>query len=128
MNLGTYADVYRRSIDHPEDFWAEAAEDIVWDKRWDRVLDDSRAPFYRWFGGGLINTCRNALDVHVDAGRGDRVALIHDSAMTGTVQRLTYRELRDRVARCAGALRALGVGKGDRVIVYMPMVPDAVVA
>jgi len=124
----SYAEVYRRSLEDREAFWAEAAEDVRWERRWDRVLDDSRAPFYRWFAGGRLNTCFNALDVHVDAGRGDQVALVYDSAVTETVERITYRELRDRVARCAGALRALGVRQGDRVIVYMPMVPQAVEA
>jgi propionyl-CoA synthetase len=124
----SYAEVYRRSLEDREAFWAEAAADLRWERRWDRVLDDSRTPFYRWFAGGRLNTCFNALDVHVDAGRGDEVALVYDSAVTGKVERISYRELRDRVARCAGALRALGVRQGDRVIVYMPMVPQAVEA
>ena len=95
---------------------------------WERVLDDSRAPFYRWFRGGRLNTCHNALDRHVDAGRGDRLALIYDSPVTETTSTFTYRELRDAVARFAGALAAQGVERGDRVIVYMPMVPEAVIA
>jgi len=128
MTAGSYAETYRRSLEDREAFWAEAAADLRWERRWDRVLDDSRAPFYRWFAGGRLNTCFNALDVHVEAGRGDQVALIHDSAVTGTVERITYSELRDRVARGAGALRAMGVRPGDRVIIYMPMVPQAVVA
>src|SRR5207249_95396 len=107
MTAGSYAETYRRSLEDREAFWAEAAADLRWERRWDRVLDDSRAPFYRWFAGGRLNTCFNALDVHVEAGRGDQVALIHDSAVTGTVERITYSELRDRVARGAGALRAM---------------------
>ncbi len=128
MSANAYVDVYRRALDDPEGFWAEAAEDIHWDKRWDRVLDDSRPPFYRWFAGGALNTCYNALDAHVEAGNGDRTALIYDSPVTDSVQSFTYAELRDAVATFAGALRNHGVGAGDRVIVYMPMVPEAVVA
>ena len=121
-------DVYRRSLDDPEGFWAEAAAAIDWDEPWERVLDDSRAPFYRWFSGGRLNTCHNALDRHVENGRADQLALIYDSPVTGTAAALTYRELRDAVARFAGALAAQGVQAGDRVVVYMPMVPEAVVA
>jgi propionyl-CoA synthetase len=121
------AETYRRSLDHPEEFWAEAAEAIDWEKRWDSVLDDSRPPFYRWFAGGRLNMCWNAVDRHVAAGWGERVALIYDSPVTDTVATITYRELRDRVARFAGALRGLGVAKGDRVLIYMPMVPEAAI-
>jgi propionyl-CoA synthetase len=123
-----YDEVYARSMRDPEGFWAAAAEDIHWERRWDRVFDGSRDPFHRWFVGGVLNTCYNALDLHVDRGRGKQPALIYDSPVTGTVQSFTYRELRDLVARCAGMLRAQGVERGDRVIVYMPMVPEAVVA
>jgi propionyl-CoA synthetase len=123
-----YDEQYARSMRDPEGFWAAAAEDIYWDRRWDRVFDRSRPPFYRWFVGGMLNTCYNALDLHVDRGRGKQAALIYDSPVTGTVKRFTYRELRDEVARCAGMLRAQGIAKGDRVIVYMPMVPEAVIA
>ncbi len=122
------AEVYRRSLDRPEEFWAEAAEAIDWERRWDRVLDDTRPPFYRWFAGARLNTCWNALDRHVAAGWGERVALIYDSPVTDTVASFTYRQLRDRVARFAGALRSLGVEKGDRVLIYMPMVPEAAIA
>ena len=128
MSENAYVDVYQRALDDPEGFWAGAAEDIHWDKRWERVLDDSRAPFYRWFSGGALNTCYNALDLHVDQGNGDRTALIYDSPVTDSVKAFTYTELRDAVATFAGALRNHGVGAGDRVIVYMPMVPEAVVA
>jgi len=124
----TYGEVYARSMRQREEFWAAAAEDIHWDRRWDRVFDDSRKPFYRWFGGGALNTCYNAVDVHVDRGRGKQPALIYDSPVTGTVRVYTYRELRDEVARCAGALRRQGIDRGDRVIIYMPMVPEAVIA
>jgi propionyl-CoA synthetase len=123
-----YDEVYRRAHDDPEGFWAARAEDIHWEKRWDRVLDASRPPYYRWFAGGVLNTCYNALDLHVDRGRGKQTALIHDSPVTGTVRAFTYFELRDEVARFAGALRRQGVEKGDRVIIYMPAVPEAVIA
>src|ERR671931_1174845 len=123
-----FEETYRRSLEGPEAFWAEAAAAIDWDEPWRRVLDDSRAPFYRWFAGGRMNTCYNALDRHVEGGRADQTALIYDSPVTDTVATFTYRELRDAVARFAGALRAQGVEHGDRVIVYMPMVPEAVIA
>jgi propionyl-CoA synthetase len=123
-----FDEVYERSLRDPEGFWAEAAEDIHWYKRWDKVLDDSNPPFYQWFVGGETNTCYNAVDRHVEAGRGDQLALIYDSPITGSQRSFTYTELQDRVARCAGALRGYGVGKGDRVILYMPMVPQAAVA
>ncbi len=123
-----FDEIYRRSLDDREGFWAEAATAIDWDEPWERVLDDSAAPFYRWFTGGRMNTCHNALDRHVDNGRGDQTALIYDSPVTDTVASYTYRELRDEVARFAGALVAQGVERGDRVIVYMPMVPEAVIA
>ena len=128
MSDNGYTGVYQRALNDPEGFWAEAAEDIHWDKRWDRVLDDSRPPFYRWFTGGALNTCYNALDVHVEQGNGDRPALIYDSPVTDSVKVFTYLELRDAVATFAGALRNHGVGVGDRVILYMPMVPEAAVA
>ena len=120
--------VYRRSIEDPEGFWAEAAGGIDWDRKWAAVLDDSAAPLYRWFTGGVLNTCHNALDRHVAAGRAEQAAIIYDSPVTGTQRTITYRQLLDEVARFAGVLRGLGVGKGDRVIVYMPMVPEAIVA
>ena len=123
-----FSAVYRRSIDRPQEFWAEAAQAIDWTKKWDRVLDDGDAPFYRWFSGGELNTCYNALDRHVENGHGARTALIYDSPITGNQARYTYAELTDAVARFAGVLAANGVARGDRVVVYMPMVPEAVVA
>src|SRR5258707_7730449 len=112
----------------PGGFWAEAAEAIDWERRWDSVLDDSNKPFYRWFAGGRLNTCYNALDLHIERGRSKQRALVYDSPVTDTVKVFTYRELRDEVARVAGALRRQGVQKGDRVLIYMPMVPEAVMA
>ncbi|GAA1570054.1 propionyl-CoA synthetase [Kribbella sancticallisti] len=125
--MGAYEDSYRRSLSDPETFWLEAAGAISWTRPPSRALDDSGAPLYRWFPDGELNTSYNALDRHVEAGHGDRTALIYDSPVTGTGRSYTYSELRDEVAVFAGALRALGVGKGDRVIVYLPMVPEAVV-
>jgi propionyl-CoA synthetase len=125
---GRFEQVYRHSLERPEEFWAQAAAEIDWVQPWERVLDDSRAPFYRWFAGGLLNTCYNALDRHVERGRADQLALIYDSPVTSTVRTFTYRELRDEVARFAGALVAQGVGPGDRVVIYMPMVPEAAIA
>jgi propionyl-CoA synthetase len=124
----SYDEVYQRSQRDPEGFWAAAAEDVHWERRWDRVLDATRPPYYRWFPGGVLNTCYNALDGHIDRGRGKQLALIYDSPVTATVRAFTYLELRDAVARFAGALRQQGVEKGDRVIIYMPMVPEAVIA
>src|SRR5215469_5739476 len=123
-----YAETYRRSLERHEEFWAQAAEEIDWERRWDRVLDTSRSPFYRWFAGARLNTCWNALDRHVAAGRAERVALIWDSPVTGEIRHFTYRELCDEVARLAGVLTSLGVRKGDRVLIYMPMVPEAAMA
>ena len=124
----SYQETYERSLNDPAGFWAEAAGDIDWFDRWDTVLDESRPPFYRWFSGGSLNTSYNALDRHVERGRADQVALIYDSAMTGSVRSYTYRELRDEVALFAGVLRNQGVDKGDRVILYMPMVAEAAIA
>jgi propionyl-CoA synthetase len=126
--MGRYDEAHGRSISDKAGFWGDAAEAIAWDKKWDRVLDESGAPFYRWFSGGILNTCYNALDRHVEAGRGEQAALIYDSPVTDTVRTYSYAELTDRVARFAGAMAAQGVGKGDRVIVYMPMVPEAAIA
>jgi propionyl-CoA synthetase len=123
-----YEEAYARSLRDPDGFWAAVAEDIYWERRWDRVLDDSRPPYYRWFAGGVLNTCYNALDLHIDRGRGKQRALVYDSPVTSTIATFSYFELRDEVARVAGALRRQGIGKGDRVIIYMPMVPQAVVA
>jgi propionyl-CoA synthetase len=123
-----YIEAFEKSINDPEAFWGEIAEDCHWYKKWDKVLDDSNKPFYRWFVGGECNTCYNALDLHVENGRGDQAALIYDSPVTNTIKKYTFSELKDEVAKFAGVLKGLGVGKGDRVIIYMPMIPQSVIA
>jgi propionyl-CoA synthetase len=123
-----YQAAFEQSINDPDGFWAKAAEDCHWYKRWDKVLDDSNKPFYRWFTGGEINTCYNALDYHIDQGRGDQLALIYDSPVTDTITKYTYNQLRDEVAKFAGVLKAQGVEKGDRVLIYMPMIAEAAIA
>ena len=123
-----YDEVYGGWQNDPQGFWAQAAEDVQWSKKWDSVLDDSKAPYYRWFAGGEVNTCYNAVDYHVEQGRGDQAAFIYDSPVTETIKHISYRELRDQVARFAGVLHGLGVGRGDRVIIYMPMVPETAFA
>jgi propionyl-CoA synthetase len=126
--MSKYMQIHRRSIENPTDFWGEAAEGIDWESRWDKVLDDSNAPLYRWFPGGRLNTCYNALDRHVASGRGEQAAIIYDSPVTGSQRTISYGELCDQVALFAGALADNGVRQGDRVIIYMPMIPEAVVA
>jgi propionyl-CoA synthetase len=128
MNARTYDAVYDSWQDDPEGFWTQAAQDVHWFKTWDTVLDTSNAPLYRWFSGAEVNTCYNALDIHVANGRADQLALIYDSPVTDTYKKYTYRELRNRVAKLSGVLRSMGVIKGDRVIIYMPMVPEAAIA
>jgi propionyl-CoA synthetase len=123
-----YVEAFESSIKTPDVFWAKAAEDLHWYKKWDKVLDDSKKPFYRWFTGGIVNTCYNALDFHVENGRADQTALIFDSPVTDTIRKYTYAQLRDEVAIFAGALAARGVVKGDRVLIYMPMIAEAAVA
>ena len=123
-----YSKIYEQSISNPELFWGEAAEDVQWEKKWDKVLDDSNKPFYKWFVGGKLNTCYNALDYHVQNGRGNQTAIIYDSPVTDTVRKTTYSELLEKVSTFAGVLRDLGVSKGDTVIIYMPMIPEAPVA
>jgi acyl-coenzyme A synthetase/AMP-(fatty) acid ligase len=124
----TYEREYQRSLEEPVAFWRERAEEIDWYRFPATILDRDGNGAWRWYRGGLLNSSWLALDRHVDAGRGDDLALVYDSPVTGRIERFTFRALRDRVARVAGALAALGVGKGDRVIVYMPMVPEAAIA
>ena len=124
----SFNEIYQASIEEPERFWANQAENVFWYKKWDQVLDVSDAPHYRWFSGGLTNACYNAVDRHVEAGRGEQDAIIYDSPITGTKSRLSYAVLLDRVSRFASVLRARGINKGDRVIIYMPMIPEAAIA
>ena len=126
--MGRYEDAFRRSLDDPAGFWAEAASAIDWYTQPEKILDDSNPPFYRWYAGGTLNTCHNAVDRHVANGHGDQPALIYDSPVTGTKSALTFTELRDETARFAGVLAALGITKGDRVVIYLPMIPEAVIA
>ncbi len=126
--MGRYAEAFQQSITDPEGFWGAAAEGIDWYRQPTVVLDRTNPPFYRWFADGVLNTCFNAVDRHVRLGRGDQAALIYDSPVTGTSRTFTYLELLDQVQRFAGVLRDVGTGKGDRVVIYMPMIPEAVVA
>ena len=123
-----YEIAHKQSLEDPDGFWGAAAEDCHWNKKWDCVLDDSNPPFFRWFSGGRMNTCYNALDYHIENGRGEQNAMIYDSPVTKTIKKYTYSQLRDEVTRFAGALAAQGVVKGDRVLIYMPMIPEAVIA
>ncbi|MCE1177946.1 MAG: propionyl-CoA synthetase [Micrococcales bacterium] len=127
MSNGAYAAAYEQSLSDPNAFWGKAAEAIEWFTPPPVVLDDSNPPFYRWFTGGKLNTCFNAVDRHVRDGRGDQVAIYYDSPVSDTRRQLTYSELLDQVSRLAGYLTSLGVTKGDRVVIYMPMVPEALV-
>ncbi|HSK98079.1 MAG TPA: acetyl-coenzyme A synthetase N-terminal domain-containing protein, partial [Euzebyales bacterium] len=122
--MTSYEQQFRRSIEDPAGFWGDAAQLITWERAPGTVLDTADPRFPRWFSDGRLNTCFNAVDRHVDE-RGDQLALVHDSPVTDSVRTLTYRELRDEVARFAGVLRNLGVTVGDRVVIYMPMVPEA---
>ena len=120
--------IYNQSINSPEKFWEEAANDIFWFKKPTKILNKSNPPFYKWYEDGITNTCYNALDIHIDQGNGKRTALIYDSPITGNKSKFSYEELRSKVSIFAGALKDQGVNKGDRVIIYMPMIPEAVVA
>ncbi|GAA1187236.1 AMP-binding protein [Nesterenkonia xinjiangensis] len=125
---GEYRKIHEHSLRDREDFWLHAAQCVDWDRSPDRAVDDSAAPIYRWFPDARLSLSRNCLDRHLEAGRGGDIALIHDSAVTGRVRRYTYAELTEEVARCAGMLAELGVGRGDRVIIYLPMIPQAPIA
>jgi propionyl-CoA synthetase len=128
LRHGAAEATHRRSLEDPEGFWRDAAAAIEWEREPTRILDSTNAPFYRWFPDGELNTCHNAVDRHVAAGRGSQPALVYDSPVTGGKRVFTYAELLDEVGRLAGALQSLGVKHGDRVVVYMPMVPEAVFA
>ena len=120
--------IYEESIKNPEKFWKEASEDVFWFKKPTKILNKSNPPFFKWYEDGVTNTCYNALDFHIDQGKGKKTALIYDSPITGSKSKFTYEELRSKVSKFAGALKDQGVNKGDRVIIYMPMIPEAVVA
>ena len=123
-----FSEIYKISIDEPEKFWREIAEDIFWFKKPNKILNKSNPPFYKWFEDGVTNTCYNALDFHIDNGLGEKIALIYDSPVTGAKSKFTYSNLREKVSKFAWALRNQGINKGDRVIIYMPMIPEAVIA
>lgn len=126
--MGPYQRASDQSISDPRAFWAVAAQRVDWRTPPRTIIDSSAAPFHRWFADGVVNTCENALDRHVAAGNGERVALIYDSPVTGTKRTYTYAQLLDETSTFAGALAGLGVTKGDRVVIYLPMIPEAVVA
>ncbi|WAR03009.1 ACSS3-like protein [Mya arenaria] len=128
LSIKKYDKVFRRSIEDPEDFWAEQAEQLVWDKKWTKVLDNSKPPFTQWFVGGELNTCYNAVDRHVAEGNGGQIAIIYDSPVTKQIKKITYRELWEQVSLFAGVLEKQGVKIGDRVLIYMPMIPEAIIA
>ena len=123
-----YQQIYDSSIDNKEDFWKKLAEDIFWFKKPSKILNSSNPPFYRWFEDGTTNTCYNAIDHHINNGNGNKIAIIYDSPITGTKKTFTYKTLKEEVSLFAGALVNQGVSKGDRVIIYMPMIPEAVIA
>jgi len=127
-NAQTYDEAYAAWMRDPAAWWASEAYGITWDRKWDKVFDPDMGPYGQWFVGGMLNTCYNCLDRHVENGRGEQTALIWDSPMTGQIKSFTYAEMLARTEKLAGALAALGVGKGDRVVIYMPMVPEAAVA
>ena len=120
-----FNEIYHESINNPEDFWREASENIFWFKKPSKILNKSNPPFYKWYEDGVTNTCYNALDFHIDQGKGSKTALIYDSPITGNKNKFSYEELRSKVSKFAGALKDQGVNKGDRVIIYMPMIPEA---
>lgn len=124
----TYAETYAASSRDPEGFWLDAAASLAWDKEPTRAIDDSRAPIYSWYPDGMLNVSYNALDRHVLAGRGEATALVYDSAVLGIQQRFSYSQLLEQVATFAGVLRSQGVGQGDRVLIYLPMIPQAHIA
>ena len=120
--------IYNQSIENPEEFWGDVAEDVFWFKKPTKILNSSKPPFYKWFEDGTTNTCYNALDLHIDNGKGGKTAIIYDSPITGVKKKFTYNQLKEKVSLFAGALKNQGVTKGDRVIIYMPMIPEAVFA
>ena len=127
MNL-TFKEIYDSSINNPEEFWKNVSEDVFWFKKPNKILNNSKPPFYKWFEDGVTNSCYNALDHHIEQGKGNKVALIYDSPITGNKAKFTFNQLKGKVSKFAGALDKLGIKKGDRIVIYMPMIPEAVVA
>ena len=123
-----YQDIYDSSINNKEEFWENVAKDIFWYKKPTKILNSSNPPFYKWYEDGITNTCYNAIDIHIDNGKGGKTAIIYDSPITGAKKKFTYNQLKEKVSLFAGALKNQGVTKGDRVIIYMPMIPEAVFA
>ena len=123
-----YKETYQRSITDAEGFWSDVSKDVFWYKKPTKILNSSKPPFYKWFSDGITNTCYNAIDLHVKNGKGEKIAIIYDSPITNSKKKITYSELKDKVAIFAGALKNQGIEKGDRVIIYMPMIPEAVIA
>ncbi|KAL1490882.1 hypothetical protein ABEB36_011563 [Hypothenemus hampei] len=128
LNSNNYEKVFKESIENPESFWASIGTLVSWAKPWKKVLDNSREPFTKWYVGGEINACYNAIDRHVDAGNGTKVALIYDSPVTGVTRKITYAELQEKISKLAGLLARYGVERGDRVLIYMPLIPETVMA
>ncbi|CAK9043786.1 unnamed protein product [Durusdinium trenchii] len=128
VSRNVYEELHHRSVQNPQGFWSEAAAEISWVRKWHTVLEKTKAPFYRWFPGGQLNMCYNAVDRHVDSGSGGNTALIYDSPLAGVKKRFTFEQLKNEVAKVAGCLAQKGIGRGDRVIIYMPMMPEAVFA
>ena len=125
---GKYKEIYDSSIVKKENFWKEVAENIFWYKKPSKILNSNNPPFYKWYEDGTTNTCYNAIDFHIDNGRGEKLAIIYDSPITGSKKTFTYNQLKEKVSLFAGALKNQGIKKGDRVIIYMPMIPEAVIA
>ena len=123
-----YKDIYQRSITDSEGFWSDVSKDIFWYKKPTKILNSNNPPFYKWFSDGVTNTCYNAIDLHVKNGKGEKIAIIYDSPITNSQKKITYGQLKDLVSTFAGALKNQGIKKGDRIIIYMPMIPEAVIA
>ena len=124
---GKYKEIYDSSINQKEDFWKEIADNIFWYKKPSKILNSSNPPFYKWYEDGTTNTCYNAIDFHIDNGRGEKLAIIYDSPITKSKKTFTYNQLKEKVSLFSGVLKNQGINKGDRVIIYMPMIPEAVI-
>ena len=125
---GKYKEIYDSSINNKEEYWKKIADDIFWFKKPSKILNTSNPPFYKWYEDGITNTCYNAIDLHIDNGDGKKTAIIYDSPITGVKKKFSYEDLKEKISLFAGALKNQGVKKGERVIIYMPMIPEAVIA